>query len=121
MTQRELLDFLLDIIEAIDEIENFITGINFEEFANNREKILAVIKLLGIIGEATKKIPEDLRDQYPEIPWRAVVGMGDVLVHQYWQVDVAVVWETVRSSLPLLKGVIAEMIKCNQTDGESII
>jgi uncharacterized protein with HEPN domain len=119
MTQRDLLDFLLDIIEAIDEIESFVVGINFKEFASNREKILAVVKLLEIIGEATKKIPEDLRDQYPDIPWRAVAGMRDVLVHQYWQVDVEVIWETVVQSLPLLKVVISEMIKSNSSDSPS--
>jgi uncharacterized protein with HEPN domain len=72
------------------------------------------MKLLEIIGEATKKIPDRLRHQYPDIPWKAVAGMRDVLVHEYWQVDESVVWSTVVESLPLLKVVIIEMIKSNQ-------
>ncbi|MBE9130247.1 MULTISPECIES: DUF86 domain-containing protein [unclassified Coleofasciculus] len=117
MTKRDLLDFLEDILEAIDEIFSFIRGVSFEEFANNREKVLAVVKLLEIIGEATKKIPSELRAKYPDIPWSAVAGMRDILVHEYWQVDVEVVWETVIDSLPLLARVISEMIQDNRVEG----
>ncbi len=117
MTKRDLIDFLEDILKAIAEINSFINGIGFEEFANNREKTLAVVKLLEIIGEATKKIPSDLRAKYPDIPWRAVAGMRDLLVHEYWQVDVEVVWQTVNESLPLLAKVIAEMIQNNRLEG----
>lgn len=110
MTQRDLSDFLQDILEAIEEIEGFVQGLSLEQFAQNREKILAVVKLLEIIGEATKKIPESLRDRYAEIPWRSVAGMRDILVHEYWNVDVQVVWETISDALPLLKSVITQMI-----------
>ena len=69
MTKRDLLDSLEDILEAIAEIASFVRGVSFEEFTNNREKTLAVVKLLEIIGEATKKIPFDLREKCPDIPY----------------------------------------------------
>ena len=99
MTQRQLSEFLEDILDAITEIEGFIANVRFEAFIENREKVLAVVKLLEIIGEATKKIPDELRRQYPDIPWKAVTGMRDVLVHEYWQVDEAVVWGTVTKKI----------------------
>ncbi|WP_258316415.1 DUF86 domain-containing protein [Cylindrospermopsis raciborskii] len=56
--------------------------------------------------EAVKKIPNERREQYPDIPWKSIAGMKDMLVHEYWQIDVAVVWATVQLSLPLLKAVV---------------
>jgi uncharacterized protein with HEPN domain len=69
-----------------------------------------VVKLLEIIGEAVKKIPIAARKNYPEMPWKSVAGMKDILVHEYWQIDTAVVWVTVQDSLPLLKAVISKML-----------
>lgn len=60
-------------------------------------------------GEAVKQIPNQIRDRYPEIPWQSIAGMRDVLVHQYWGVDVNVVWATVQESLPPLKAVVIEI------------
>ncbi|HIK30564.1 MAG TPA: DUF86 domain-containing protein [Oscillatoriales cyanobacterium M59_W2019_021] len=113
MTPRGLRESLEDIVDAISEINSFVRGITFEDFLSNREKVLAVVKLLEIIGEATKKIPGELRNKYPEIPWSSVAGMRDILVHEYWQVDVEVVWQTIEESLPELARVISEMIREN--------
>lgn len=113
MTPRGLRESLEDILDAISEINSFVKGVTFEDFLSNREKVLAVVKLLEIIGEATKKIPSELRKKYPEIPWSSVAGMRDILVHEYWQVDVEVVWQTIEESLPVLARVISEMIQEN--------
>ncbi len=104
--KRSYPEFLQDILEAITEIETFVSGVSFDTFSSNREKILAVVKLLEIIGEAVKKIPSDRREYYPDIAWKSIAGMKDVMVHEYWQIDVAVVWATVQHSLPSLKQVI---------------
>jgi uncharacterized protein with HEPN domain len=106
MTKRELDDFLQDILDAIGAIERFITGVSFEEFAQNEEKIFAVEKAIEIIGEAVKNIPDSLRTQYPEIPWKSIAGMRDKLVHEYWGADVNILWKTVQQRLPDLKAQI---------------
>lgn len=110
MMKRDLLEFLEDIAESIAEIESFVVGLDLESFAQKREKVLAVVKLLEIIGEATKKIPNEIREQYPEIPWKSVAGMRDIFVHEYWRIDIDVVWMTVRESLPQLKPIIDDLI-----------
>ena len=92
MKSQSLSDFLKDILDRIEEIEQFTQNISFEQFLNNREKLLAVVKLLEIIGEATKKIPDSLRQRHPQIPWRSVAGMRDLLGHEYWGIDPAVIW-----------------------------
>jgi uncharacterized protein with HEPN domain len=110
MTDRPLSEFLQDILESIADIESFTAGVDFESFQGNREKVLAVVKSIEILGEAVKKIPDDIRNQYPKIPWRAIAGMRDVLVHEYWGIDVNVVWATVQEGLPPLKAVILEIV-----------
>lgn len=68
--ERNYSDFLRDILDAIAEVESFTLGVNYQSFQANREKSLAVVKLLEIIGEAVKKIPIAQRQKYPEIPWK---------------------------------------------------
>lgn len=108
MTERSLSEFLQDILDTIADIETFTANVEFEAFQGNREKVLAVVKSIEILGEAVKKIPDDIRNQYPEIPWKAIAGMRDVLVHEYWGIDINVVWATVQEGLPPLKAVIIE-------------
>ena len=109
MTGRQLSEFLQDILESIADIETFTSDISFEVFRANREKVLAVVKSFEILGEAVKSVPDDIRSQYPQIPWKSIAGMRDVLVHEYWGIDVNVVWATVQEGLSPLKGVITEI------------
>jgi uncharacterized protein with HEPN domain len=109
MTERSLSEVVQDIFEAIADIETFTAAIDFEAFRQNREKVLAVVKAIKILGEAVKKIPEDTRIRYPQIPWKAIAGMRDVLVHEYWGIDLNVVWATVQEGIPPLKLTILEI------------
>lgn len=109
--KRSYTEFLQDILDAITEIELFVSDVNFDAFESNRQKTLAVVKLLEIIGEAVKKIPSERREQYPYLPWKSIAGMKDMLVHEYWKIDVAVVWATVQHSLPPLKEVIMKELE----------
>ena len=109
MTKRQLEELLPDILEAIEDIESFTKNVSLEEFSSNKEKILAVIKSIEIIGEAVKLIPQEIRDKNPQVPWKAIAGMRDMLVHEYWGIDINVVWETVQESLPTLKAEIVRI------------
>lgn len=70
-------------METIADIETFTNAVDFNQFQQNREKVLAVIKSIEILGEAVKKIPEEICEKYPQISWRAIAGMRDILVHEY--------------------------------------
>ncbi len=109
MTKRSLTELLQDILDAITDIETFTEAVDLESFSSNREKMLAVVKSLEIIGEAVKLLPQEIRNKPTPISWKAVAGMRDVLVHEYWGIDVNVVWETVQESLPVLKAEITKI------------
>ncbi|SDF24142.1 Uncharacterized conserved protein, contains HEPN domain [Methanolobus vulcani] len=91
--------FLTDIIEAIDEIEEFTSGIDFSEFLNDRKTQKAVVKNIEVIGEAAKNVPDEIKTSYAYIPWRVIAGMRDRLAHGYFGIDYAIVWDVVDNRL----------------------
>ena len=94
--------YLQDIAEAVALIRDFIGDANFEAFVRDTKTSAAVIRELEIIGEATKAIPDSVRALEPSIEWRKIAGMRDVLIHAYFGIDLAMVWEVVTEKLPEL-------------------
>ncbi|HET7038140.1 MAG TPA: DUF86 domain-containing protein [Thermomicrobiaceae bacterium] len=109
--EPRFLSYLQDIADAIAHVEAFIADMTFLEFTADDKTVFAVIHALEIIGEATKRLPSDLRERYPVIPWRNMAGMRDVLIHAYDRVDPEDVWRTARQDLPTLRPQIASMIE----------
>jgi len=101
--------YLEHILDAISNIEKFIEGIEKEDFFSNIEKQYAVLRGLEIIGEAAKNLSEKLKSRYPQIPWKEIAGMRDKLIHQYFGVDLNLVWETIKTKLPELKTQILQI------------
>lgn len=106
---RTELQFLDDIIDAIHNIEEDTVGLNFYEFDQDRRRKDAVIRNFEIIGEATKKLSDDLKNQYPTIPWRRIAGLRDVVAHGYFQVDYEMIWGVIFNTLPEFKGSIIKI------------
>lgn len=101
--KEEFLDYIEDIIEAIEDAASFIEGINYDDFAKDKKTMYAVTRAIEIIGEATKKVPDSVRKRHPEIPWRDMAGMRDKLIHEYFGIDLKRVWNTVKKDIPKLK------------------
>ena len=91
--------------------QTFIEGMDFEAFATDDKTASAVVRKLEIIGEATKNVPEDIRQQYPQVPWRNMAGMRDRIIHRYFAVNYAIVWDTVKDHLPPLQSIIGQILK----------
>lgn len=103
MYKRSNKEFLLDINEAINRIEKYITGINYEQFLEKTEKQDAVIRNLEIIGEAVKNLTNDFKSKYKDIEWKEIAGMRDKIIHFYFGVNWDIVWKAIKNKLPTLK------------------
>jgi len=109
--KRDYLDYFQDIQDALEKIKNFTAGMDFESFAQDDKTSFAVIRALEIIGEAARKIPKATRSRYPDVPWQDMTGMRDKLIHDYFGVDLRVVWKTLQIDLPPLRKVIEAVIQ----------
>ncbi len=109
--KREYTDYLKDIFDSINDIESFVSGMSFEDFKKDKKTINAVVRSIEIMGETVKKIPKTLKDKYKEAPWRKISGMRDKLIHEYFGVDVEILWETATKDIPYLKHLIKNILE----------
>ena len=108
--KREVLDYLHDILDAAQAIEIFVHNMSYEEFARDRKTTYAVIRAFEILGEAAKNVPETTRIKFPKVPWRQMSGMRDKVIHEYFGVKLAIVWEAIERDIPALVPLISEVI-----------
>ena len=103
--------YLKDIFEAMNAAQAFIKGMDLDAFAADDKTASAVVRKLEIIGEATKNVPEDIRQKYPQVPWRNMAGMRDRIIHRYFAVNYTIVWDTVKDHIPPLQSIIEQILK----------
>lgn len=108
---------LNDILESMNRIDKYISGVEYDSFLNNQMLIDAVIRNLEIIGEAARNVPEEIRSKYPKIPWRNMIGLRNILIHQYFGVDESIVWEIIQADLPEAR---PNLLKAIEEEGEGI-
>ena len=109
--KRTLALYLKDILEAIERIESYVEGCSFEQFAENTLVIDAVVRNFEIIGEATKHIPVEIKQENPLIRWKDMAGMRDKLAHEYFGVDTEILWKTSVNRLSVLKPQIEDLLR----------
>ena len=102
--------FVEDILESVDKIERYVKGMSYDNFVENEMIIDAVIRNLEVIGEASKNIPENIREQYTTIPWRRIIGLRNIMIHGYFGIDLSIIWEIITKNLPETKPSIVEML-----------
>lgn len=103
--------FLQHILESIIEIEKYIKGVSEKEFQKSTQIQDAVIRRLEIIGEAAKNIPDQIRKLYNFVPWKKIAGSRDILIHEYFEIDLEAVWDTATKDIPELKRDIIEILE----------
>jgi len=112
MSDRDWLVLIEDIQRSCGKILRYTKNMNsLEEFVRDEKTVDAVIRNLEVIGEAAKRIPQDIRARYGSIPWRAIAGLRDVLIHGYASVNYRIVWDIVENEVPALKDELDRILK----------
>lgn len=110
MKKRYIMS-LEDIIESMTRIDSYTDNMDYDNFHQNQLVVDAVIRNLEIIGEASKNVPEEIRNKYNKIPWRKMISLRNILIHEYFGVDDSIVWEIIKTDLPGVKPFIIKVIQ----------
>ncbi|SMO94638.1 HepT-like ribonuclease domain-containing protein [Gracilimonas mengyeensis] len=111
MSKRKPDVFLQDILESINRIQQFLEGVSEQEFYENVEKQDAVLRRLEIIGEAVKHLPQHVRNNHPDIPWRQIAGIRDIIIHEYFGVTLEMIWIVATEDIEDLKMKIGKILR----------
>jgi uncharacterized protein with HEPN domain len=107
---RSIRDYLQHILDEIDYLNRSVKHVKKDDFLQDETLKRAFVRSIEVIGEAAKQVPDDLRQQYPQLEWRAIVGMRDRLIHGYFGIDYEIVWDVVSNKLKLLAPVIKQIL-----------
>ena len=109
---------LLDIVNAAHRVLNFAKGIDKSLLATNEEKQSAILYQVMVIGEAAKRLSSEFRNQHPQIPWKDIAGMRDILAHQYDRVDLETIWDVIHNDIPGLLYLLRPLIHNSEIESE---
>lgn len=101
--------FIAHILDSILLIEDYSKNVSQAEFLKNRHLQDAIIRRLEIIGEAVKNLPMTFRSKHTQIPWKQITGMRDILIHEYFDVDLLLTWQVIKKELPAIKKQLSEL------------
>jgi uncharacterized protein with HEPN domain len=109
--KRLIRDYLEDIYKEMERAEKFVENLDFSDIMDDDKTLYACIRSLEIIGEAVKRIPDDFRKKYEEVPWKDMSGMRDVLIHDYLGANTDVIWKTIKEDIPKVKPIFKKMLE----------
>ena len=101
MSKREVKLLLEDMLDSLKKIRRYTNEISFDEFCSDDKTIDAVIRNFEIIGEAANRIPEEIKIDNPEIPWRSLVGLRNRIIHEYFGVDLEIIWDIIENDIEI--------------------
>jgi uncharacterized protein with HEPN domain len=107
---RDFRLYLEDIIEAIAKIQRYTAGVSLRQFSGDEKAVDAVVRNLEVIGEAVKRIPDEVRQEDPAIDWKKIAGLRDILIYEYFGIDMEIIWDIVQNKLPPLERSIRGML-----------
>ena len=109
MSNRPIDLLLSDILESIDRVPQYIKGLSFDAFSNDQKSIDAVVRNLEIIGEAANRLPDEFREKHPQVEWHKVVGLRNRIIHDYFGIDLEIIWQIIHANLPKLRQTLSRL------------
>ena len=108
---RDYKLYLDDILQAIQKIEKYTKGLSADKLKKEDLVVDGIVRNLEIIGEAAKNMPQDIKKDHPDIEWKKIAGLRDILAHEYFAIDLEILWDIVKNKLPELKAKITILLK----------
>jgi uncharacterized protein with HEPN domain len=109
MSNRPVNLLLSDILESIDRVMQYIDGMSLESFSTDQKSIDAVVRNLEIIGEAANRLPDDFKEKYSQVEWHKVVGLRNRIIHDYFGIDLQIIWQIIHTDLPALRKTLSRI------------
>ena len=109
MSNRPIHLLLEDIFEAAEKVIRYTDGLAYETFTKDDKSIDAVVRNLEIIGEAVRRLPEDFKEKYPDVEWEKIVGLRHRIVHDYFGIDLEIIWRILQKDLPEFRNILAKL------------
>ncbi len=116
--KRSIILYLNDILEYMERAEAHVKGMSFAQFSTDLKSCDATIRCIEVIGEATKRIPEEIREKNPSIPWRDMAAMRDRIIHGYFTVELESVWIAIKEEIPKLKPLLKQILDSLENNEE---
>ena len=110
MSKRNPQLLLEDMLLSMEKITSYIGAMDKDSFLKDTRTVDAVVRNLEIIGEAASRIPEDFKTIHPQIPWRRAIGLRNRVIHEYFGVDLEIVWSVVTQDLPPLRAIVQQIV-----------
>jgi uncharacterized protein with HEPN domain len=115
--KREFILYLEDMFLSMQRIEEYLGDLDFRKFKMTYMAVDAIIRNFEIIGEASKNIPTEIQEKYPEIPWRKMYGLSNLIAHEYFGIDYEMIWEIAKNNLPQNRNDLATIIEKEKAQG----
>jgi len=116
MPKRSYRLFIEDILESMNLIETYTRGMDYELFSKNKLVVDAVVRNIEIIGEASRNVPMNVREEHPEIPWSRMVGLRNIATHEYFGFDSTILWQIIKKNIPETKPKIEKLLNEVKTE-----
>lgn len=118
--RRNYLLYLEDILESTDKIQNYAGDLSYEDILKDKMRVDAIVRNFEIIGEASGKIPQEVRDRYPSVEWKRISDFRNVLAHEYFGIKHKIMWDIIKNKLPELERQIKSIVDQEKSNTQQL-